>query len=56
MLEWIPAEKKKRGRSRRTWIVDVSEAVMEKGLGKLYWTDTENWRKIIRNYHSHFWA
>ena len=49
MPEWIPVERRKRGRPRKIWIVDVNEAMVEKGLGEIDWTDRENWRQIIRN-------
>ena len=44
MLEWIPVGRRKRGKPTKTWIVDINEAMAEKRLGELDWTDRENWR------------
>ena len=42
------------GRPRKTWIADVNETMVKKGLGEVDWADRENWRQIIQN--QLFWA
>ena len=33
IMEWIPIERRKKGRPKKTWMEGVREAMIDKGLG-----------------------
>lgn len=44
VLEWMPPERRKRGRPRRSWRDDVEEAMAERGLTEEECLDRKNWK------------
>jgi hypothetical protein len=43
ITEWIPRERRKRGRSRKTWIERVQAAVTSRNLEPDQWRNREEW-------------
>ena len=39
IMEWIPAEMKKKGRPKKTWIEGVQSAMIARGLETDQWMD-----------------
>ena len=46
VMEWIPIERKKKGRPKKTWMEGVQEALTVRGLEADQWTDREEWRLV----------
>jgi hypothetical protein len=44
ILEWVPAERRKRGRSRKPWMEEVHAAMTAKNLEQNQWRNREEWR------------
>ena len=45
-MEWVPAERKKKGRPKKTWIEGVQAAMIARGLKTDQWMDREEWRLV----------
>ena len=45
-MEWIPIERKKKGRPKKTWMEDVQEAMIVRGLEADQMMDREEWRLV----------
>jgi hypothetical protein len=45
IMEWIPLERRKRGRTRKTW-VGVQSAVTTRNLEPDQWRNREEWRLV----------
>jgi hypothetical protein len=43
ILEWVPEERQKRGRPRKTWMEGVHAAMTAKGLEQNQWRNREEW-------------
>jgi hypothetical protein len=46
IMEWIPGEKRKRGRSRKTWMEGVQVAMTTRNLEPDQWRNREEWRLV----------
>ena len=46
-LEWCPAGRRRKERSRNSWMQEVTTRMRERGIGDLEWVDREGWRKKI---------
>jgi hypothetical protein len=46
IMEWIPVERKKRGRPRKTWIEGVKAAMTTGNLQPDQWKNREEWRLV----------
>lgn len=44
MLEWIPPQRRKRGRPKNTWKKGIEEAMQERGLQEGDWQDRTLWK------------
>ena len=44
ILEWIPEERRRRGRPVKTWMDDVQAAMTSRNLDPEQWKDREDWR------------
>ena len=46
IMEWIPLERRKRGRPRNTWMEGVQEAMTTRNLQPDQWRNREKWRLV----------
>ena len=46
-MNWSPRGRRKRGRPKLTWAVEIRGPMEEKGLMEEDWNDRDNWRKNI---------
>jgi hypothetical protein len=46
IMEWIPEERRKRGRPRRMWMEGVQAAMTARNLEKDQWRNREEWRLV----------
>jgi hypothetical protein len=46
ILEWVPEERRKRGRPRRTWIEGVHAAMTARNLEEDQWRNRKGWRLV----------
>ena len=46
IMEWIPIERKKKGRPKKPWVEGVQEAMIVRGLEADQWMDREEWRLV----------
>ena len=46
IMEWIPIERKKKGRSKKTWMEGVQEAMTVRGLEADQWMNREELRLV----------
>jgi hypothetical protein len=46
ILEWVPAERRKSGRPRKTWMEGVHAAVTARNLEQNQWRNREEWRLV----------
>lgn len=46
-LDWIPLERRKRGRPRKTWNEGIQRAMSERNLQKDQWQDRKGWRNSL---------
>ena len=46
IMEWIPIERKKKGRPKKIWMEGVQEAMAVRGLEADQWMDREAWRLV----------
>jgi len=46
IMEWIPLERRKRGRPRETWIEGVQEELTTRNLEPDEWRNKEEWRLV----------
>ena len=47
VLEWIPPEKRKRGRPTTSWMEGITTTMREKNIDEEQWMDRLKWRKTI---------
>ena len=47
VMNWSPRGRRKRGRPKLTWAVEIRGPMEEKGLMEEDWNDRDNWRKNI---------
>jgi hypothetical protein len=46
IMEWIPEERRKRGRPRKTWMEGVKAAMTIRNLEPDQWRNKEEWRLV----------
>jgi len=46
IMDWIPWERKKRGRPRKTWMEGVQAAITTRNLEPDQWRNREEWRLV----------
>jgi len=46
IMEWIPLERRKRGRPRKTWMEAVQAAMTTRNLEPDQWRNREEWRLV----------
>jgi len=46
IMDWIPWERRKRGRPRKTWIEGVQVAMTTRNLEPDQWRNREEWRLV----------
>jgi hypothetical protein len=46
IMEWIPLERRKRGRPRKTWMEGVKAAMKTRNLEPDQWRNREEWRLV----------
>jgi hypothetical protein len=46
IMDWIPRERRKRGRTRKTWMEGVQEAMTTRNLETDQWRNREEWRLV----------
>jgi hypothetical protein len=45
-MDWVPAERRKRGRRRKTWMEGVQAAMTVGDLEQDQWRNREEWRLV----------
>jgi hypothetical protein len=50
IMEWIPVERRKRGRPRKTWMEGVQAAATARNLEQDQWRNREEWRLVSRRW------
>jgi hypothetical protein len=48
IMEWIPEKRRKRGRSRKTWMEGVQAAMTARFLEQDQWRNRKEWRLVFR--------
>ena len=46
IMEWVPLERRKRGRPRKTWMERVQAAMTTRNLETDQWRNREKWRLV----------
>ena len=46
IMDWIPRERRKRGRPRKTWMEGVKSAMTTRNLEPDQWRNKEEWRLV----------
>jgi hypothetical protein len=46
IMEWIPEERRKRGRPRKMWIEGAQAALTATNLEQDHWRNREEWRLV----------
>jgi hypothetical protein len=46
ILEWVPEERRKRGRPRKTWMEGIQAAMTARNLEQDEWRNREEWRLV----------
>ena len=46
IMEWVPLERRKRGRPRKTWMEGVQAAMTTRNLETDQWRNREEWRLV----------
>ena len=46
IMDWIPRERRKRGRPRKTWIEGIQAAMTTRNLEPDQWRNREEWRLV----------
>ena len=46
IMEWVPLERRKRGRPRKTWMKGVKAAMTTRNLETDQWRNREEWRLV----------
>jgi hypothetical protein len=46
IMEWIPEERRKRGRHTKTWMEGVQAAMTARNLEQDQWRNREEWRLV----------
>jgi len=46
IMDWIPRERRKRGRPRKTWMEGVQTATTTRNLETIQWRKREEWRLV----------
>jgi hypothetical protein len=49
IMEWIPEERRKRGRPRKTWMEGAQAAMTARNLEPDQWINREEWRLVSGN-------
>ena len=44
IIEWCPPGRRRKGRSRNSWMQEAITGMRERGIGDLEWVDREGWR------------
>ena len=44
-LEWCPPGKRRKGRPRNSWMLEVTTGKWKKGINNIEWIDMEEWRR-----------
>ena len=52
VLEWIPVERRKRGRLTTSWIQGITATMKEKRKDEEQWMDRLKWRQTIQSVFS----
>jgi hypothetical protein len=48
-LQWFTHRRRRRkGKSRNSWIQEVTTGMREKGINNMEWIDREDWRRKIK--------
>jgi hypothetical protein len=50
ITEWIPEERRKRGRPRNVWMEGVQAAMTARNLKQNQWRNKEQWRLVSRRW------
>jgi hypothetical protein len=48
IMEWVPEERRKRGRPRKTWMEGLQAAMTARNLEQDQWRNREEWRLVSR--------
>jgi len=48
-MDWIPRERRKKGRTRKTWMEEVQAAMTTRNLGPDQWRNRDEWRMASRS-------
>ena len=46
IMEWVALQRRKRGRSRKTWMEGVQAAMKTRNLERDQWRNREEWRLV----------
>ena len=46
IMEWVPLERRKRGRPRKTWMEGVQAAITTRNIETDQWRNREEWRLV----------
>jgi len=46
IMDWIPRERRKRGRPRKTWMEGVQTDMITRNLEPVQWRNREEWRLV----------
>jgi len=46
IMDWLPLERRKRGRRRKTWVEGVQAAMTTTNLEPDHWRNREEWRLV----------
>jgi hypothetical protein len=55
IMEWIPEERRKRGRRRKTWMEGVQAAMTARNLEHDQWRNREEWRLVCGRRRQLLW-
>jgi len=48
-MDWIPRERRKKGRTRKTWMEEVQAAMTTRNLEPDQWRNRDEWRMASRS-------
>lgn len=48
LFQWVPFERNKRGRPRKSWKKEMQDAMQERDLQEEAWNDREEWQKGVK--------
>ena len=46
IMEWVPLERRKRGRPRKTWMEGIQAAMTTRNIETDQWRNREEWRLV----------